>query len=1109
MFADNIAEGNELGVLLHELGVHVGMPALVGQGNYKFLISKIKQFANANDGSRESQLAKRALDRVRQAEKIVDVNKDDELIAYFVEEAVNSGINPTVERTKKSFLGTWFRRFIAGAKNLLNKLGFKFKANEFNAQELVDIAYGGADFAIRNPNIKFTNAEKAIQYSVATPLGNAKNLMNNTFSNIHNAAPVWSQNTIDNVLNGVSNLPDYFKKVVYNLLSLRQMADTIDRFGEKYRPIADGIRKLNDIVNERRFKIDQTRLKFQDALLKAQSHKEGYTQKDLDEFYEIVHESTIEEIDLRSNASDVTSTDLYKRYMKVVNKSSDLSKYDLRKAYKILADEYANAGQRLLDFYQKSIGETLSDKQKRELGFITNASGKIVPYFPLVRSGSWWVDFKVGDEIFTLAYENKREAEQAVKKLEKDPEVSIQQGGVYQRVRGGENELNDSTSSLKVLNAVQKALEDALQPGPDKSEAIRQIKDTILKAYPAQSLKNQFKKRKGIKGFRQDVFQNFAEMSLKYSNELSLLDNVDDINNAIGAIENFGGEGKIPPGVANILASLQKRSKFLLNPTPGVIASRFAWGGYTWFILGNISSALINLTQIPLVTYGLLAGEFGITDAAGAIKDGFKDYFKFHKDDNTTISFLGLPLADRTAFGGKFIDESTAEGREMKTLFDTALAKGIIRRTTSQELQEAKFNRVDSVTGRMLKTEMALGYVFQNSERANREVSLLAAYRLAKKKYKDTNVAMERAFEIVEQANGPALAEAGPQLFQDSFGKVIGTFKRFALSQLYLQYKLLRDINPFIKQLDKDPKVPEGAPSARALALRQYAIISGSAYLFAGAKGVPLYGIAEVAHALAQKAFGDEEDELGLNFNMKVRKFMGDMSFKGPLSHYLNIDLAGRTGFYGLMYRDDPYRRAEIGDLPYFMEALGGPAVAAFYRNPTKAIEKYEAGDLYGAIQTAVPSFIRNGMKGFALATEGAVNSKGVPIVEDISAYSTMMQILGFTPNQLANAYQANEFLSRQSRKLTDRKSKLLLELNIAKTAGDIDGELRILEDIDKFNSTDVVQNAGIGIFSSTIRKSFKNFNNYIEDSVRGLRLPRKTRDAVIEQTGIEDPIDM
>ena len=116
----------------------------------------------------------------------------------------------------------------------------------------------------------------------ATPTyAKAKDLMNAPFRSINNAMPVWSQSTIDGILNGLSNIPDYLSRAWYSLISLRQMADIVDRFGEQYKLIADNLRKLNDLVNERRYNIDQSRLDWQDALLDAQSHKEGYSAADL------------------------------------------------------------------------------------------------------------------------------------------------------------------------------------------------------------------------------------------------------------------------------------------------------------------------------------------------------------------------------------------------------------------------------------------------------------------------------------------------------------------------------------------------------------------------------------------------------------------------------------------------------------------------------------------------------------------------------------------------------------------------------------------------------------------------------------------------------------
>ena len=97
---------------------------------------------------------------------------------------------------------------------------------------------------------------------------------------------------------------------------------------------------------------------------------------------------------------------------------------------------------------------------------------------------------------------------------------------------------------------------------------------------------------------------------------------------------------------------------------------------------------------------------------------------------------------------------------------------------------------------------LAANWAFQNSERANREIGIKAAYELAIDKFtklkrqgklnKTTeeiqDLAIERALKITEEASGTALQELGPRWFQSGIGKVVGTFKRFVFSQVYLQY---------------------------------------------------------------------------------------------------------------------------------------------------------------------------------------------------------------------------------------------------------------------------------------------------------------------------------
>ena len=81
MFAENIGKGEGLGVLLHEIGVHLGFRNLFNKAQYNALIKTVKSWAARNDNSIESRVAKAAIGRV-EAAATSDEQYDDELLAY-------------------------------------------------------------------------------------------------------------------------------------------------------------------------------------------------------------------------------------------------------------------------------------------------------------------------------------------------------------------------------------------------------------------------------------------------------------------------------------------------------------------------------------------------------------------------------------------------------------------------------------------------------------------------------------------------------------------------------------------------------------------------------------------------------------------------------------------------------------------------------------------------------------------------------------------------------------------------------------------------------------------------------------------------------------------
>ena len=154
MVAGNIESGQELAVFLHEVGVHLGMEKLLGKENYDRLKSQISKWHGAK--GLEGDIARRAMDRAMDAdeaavkrgeEEMAPSEFGDELLAYFVEEAVNAGVDPSALHKTTGPLRQWFRTLYAALKAALRKFGFD-RLDQLTAKDVVNLAYGAARLEI-------------------------------------------------------------------------------------------------------------------------------------------------------------------------------------------------------------------------------------------------------------------------------------------------------------------------------------------------------------------------------------------------------------------------------------------------------------------------------------------------------------------------------------------------------------------------------------------------------------------------------------------------------------------------------------------------------------------------------------------------------------------------------------------------------------------------------------------------------------------------------------------------------------------------------------------------------------------------------------------------
>ena len=147
LLSHNIQQGQELAVLLHELGAHVGLEKLLGSYNYSKLYLQIEKWASGKGTPIEVKIAKAAQQRLKEHLEASPESKqyaNDELIAYFVEEAILAGVNPTATEVKGAGqIIQFLRSIVASMKVALRKIGFN-KFDDLTASNIVDLAFGAA-----------------------------------------------------------------------------------------------------------------------------------------------------------------------------------------------------------------------------------------------------------------------------------------------------------------------------------------------------------------------------------------------------------------------------------------------------------------------------------------------------------------------------------------------------------------------------------------------------------------------------------------------------------------------------------------------------------------------------------------------------------------------------------------------------------------------------------------------------------------------------------------------------------------------------------------------------------------------------------------------------
>lgn len=850
------------------------------------------------------------------------------------------------------------------------------------------------------------------------------------------ALPGMTPARADNVHEFLKNtVGGNFRNFMLSVLPLNALSDVAKTKGLKDAPTVDRL------VNERsgyEYKLNE---RIEPVVKQAEDFAKKESQAQVDLFNKVVYGSTLNKVDPTKPRTNYKTPEEQKAYDEVKADYNKLGGAG-RALYATMRDAYKEMYQRILDTIGERIDASVTNPArakviKKDIYERLVTKGRIDPYFPLARYGKYWLSYSARDdagqmEFYVEAFETERERARYMQQLEQSGAQDVQAFSNlselnYRRVPAG-----------SFVNGVLQVMELNKVPPEATEEVLRLFLSTLPETAFAQS----FQRRKETLGFNKDAIRALRERVYRTSHQLASMRYASKLNEVLDTMKEYargvgkgaGDEAQRDNRVINeYVKEFEKRISYINNPTVSKWSQVATSFGFNMTLGFNVSSAVINLTQVPLILYPYLAGTYGYGETSRAISDAYKVYL--NSGFNREVELIGsngqrvrqkaMPALDNYDFDTPNLPP---EVKRLRTLARVARDQGQLNRSQLYDILE-----VDERNNALSKVNAASGFIFHHGERLNRQVSLIATYNLdlnrmmTKPTKEEAGLTQEQKEEkaanhavyTAELTNGGISAAAAPRIAQSSLGKVLFMFKRYGVSMYYLMFKTAREA------------LKGETPEIRKAAMSQIAGIYGTAALFAGVQGLPMFGIL----AMVYNAFADDDED---DFETATRKYLGELPYKGLLNYVTNVEIASRTGLSDLIIRDSGKQDSQTIALT-MMEMLGGPVFGVASR-VERGLDMIRDGNIQRGIENILPSALGNILKGIRYSTEGTTTLRGDPITGEVNPWNVAVQAFGFAPADYTRQLEINNRQKGIDKSVNQEETKLKRQYYLATRMGDSEG---------------------------------------------------------------------
>lgn len=1091
MVAENLTPQNAMAVLLHEM-FHAGARPLVGTPRFAKLMTRLEalyqQFSRSNGRAR--QFFDSARNRVEGARRVLPMSDTlavEEFGAYAIEE---------YESAPKA-LRSWVDDVVGAIKDYLFRT-FGIQLGQVTPAQLRAMSLAAIRSEAQAPGASSLGGDR---YSIAS-------LPENTPSDYE--VEGWFSRKLTDAMAGAKS------KGQWSILSLAPMDRMVEELASNNQPAQVYMNLKRDMDAYRSKKHQQY-----DATSQKWLKLTATNRKAAKEMADIMHEATISQTDpaegfkttitkidnqvMASQPNSEAAAEAFKK--KAADEKRKIAHDELKARfdklpasfqalYREVRDSYAAMSEELDQILMDNLGEALdiqgrkgqrdyekamqqirddgltgqekADAEADALKKYNTAVSKqrwnkrarmtemrqqlesnrlAGPYFPLARFGDYFVtvrDRESGEVLSFSRFENRADQQQFAKQARR-------LGAVETGLLNNDAEVRGAVDPRFVTDV------ENILSGAEVSDAVKdQVWQRFLESMPDMSMRKNFIHRKGREGFTSDALRAFASKMFHGSHQLGRLKYGAKMKEQLEVAKDTAKASQSPERDSAVVNELLRRHEYVMNPKGGALAQRITSAAFIYHLSMSPASALVNLSQTAIVGVPIIGAQHGVA---------------------RTIIALNKALAHFTAGRGRAANSSLLNQDEKKAM-RAAYDAGVIDSSQSHNLAGVGETGAEYSP---LRTRVmgVIAWMFHQAERLNREVTFLAAYRLAKRDGLSHDAAVDQASRLTYKVHFDYSNTNRPRVMHGDAAKVALVFRNFQINMLW---RLFRDTH----------QVFNGDKEGRREALMQLAGITGMMAMNAGVRGTWLFGL---AMAFASMFFGDDaEDEFKKAVVETLGPTAGGFLLNGVWGHALGISVSERIGMPDLWFRS-PDRQLEGKDeFNYWQSQLLG-AVPGIAQNMFMGAKQISEGNVYRGIETMAPKFMKDIMRASRYANEGATTLRGDPLVDRFKPTEIAAQVLGFTPAVLAEQYERNSALKNAEKRVMDQRRKLLDRFATAYRLGDTEARAKAMDEIKAFNK----DNREVAISGQTITKSVRSRQKYSERTEGGVnlnpRLDRKLRD--------------